>query len=153
LLAAAIRREPRYARGGTIDRKAVREPKLMKVDYIDGLRVFLLEVNDQVGNWTAAWRSEKDSKVESTLFWTQEERPGAHFTVLLHEIEKMMLSREPPWAVERTLLTTGVLDALLQSKSAGGSEISTPYLRICYQPTWRWKPPPPPPPGRPWNEQ
>ena len=153
LLAAALKRDPRYEKGGKIDRKAVREPKLMKIEYEDGLRAFLLEVNDQVGNWTAAWRYEKERKVESTLFWTQEERPGAHFTVQLHAIETLMLTRAAPWPVERTLLTSGVLDALLQSQSRRGERITTPHLHISYQPTWRWQQPPPPPPGRPWNEQ
>jgi hypothetical protein len=153
LLSSALKRDPRYEKGGVIDRKAVREPKLMKIDYEDGLRACLLEVNDQVGNWTAAWRYQKDRKIESTLFWTQEERPGAHFNVQLRAIEKMMLTGTPPWPVERTLLTTGVLDALLQSQSKGGARVSTPHLHISYQPTWRWKQPPPPPPGRPWNEQ
>ena len=125
----------------------------MIIEYGDGLRAFLLEANDQVGNWTAAWRYEKDRKIESTLFWTQEERPGGHFNVLLHAIEKMMLTGLPPWPVERTLLSSGVLDALLQSQSRGGARVPTPYLRISYQPTWRWRLPPPPPPGRPWNEQ
>ena len=153
LLAAALRRDPRYENGGTIDRKAVRQPKLMIVQYEDGLRASLLEVNDVVGNWTAAWRYQDDRKIDSTLFWTQEGRPGAHFTLLLHAIEKMMLTGEPAWPVERTLLTSGTLDALLQSQSRGGVRISTPYLRLSYQPTWRWKQPPAPPPSRPWSEQ
>ncbi len=153
LLAAALKRDPRYEKGGTIDRKAVHDPKLLIVEYDDGLRAFLLEVNDAVGNWTAAWRYRDDHRIESTLFWTQEGRPAAHFTLLLNAIEKMMLTGKPTWPVERTLLTSGVLDALLQSQSAGGARISTPYLRIAYQPTWRWKQPPPPPPGRPWSEQ
>ena len=55
--------------------------------------------------------------------------------------------------VERTLLTSGTLDALLQSQSRGGGQISTPYLHVSYQPTWRFKQPPPPPPTRPWSEQ
>ena len=56
-------------------------------------------------------------------------------------------------AFERTLLTSGTLDALLQSYSRGGAPVATPHLRIQYRPTWRWQEPQPPPPGRPWSEQ
>jgi hypothetical protein len=65
----------------------------------------------------------------------------------------MMLTGTPAWPVERTLLTSGTLDALLQSHTAGGETIATPHLRVRYRPTWRWQEPPPPPPGRPWSEQ
>ena len=94
-----------------------------------------------------------DRRIESTLFWTQEARPGAHFTLLLHGIEQMMQTDKPAWNVERTLMTSGVLDALLLSQSKGGVQIATPYLGFSYPPIWRWSPPPPAPPGRPWNEQ
>jgi hypothetical protein len=153
LFDAALRRVPGFAEGKPLNRRAVPRPKLMMVEYEDGLRVFLFEMNGAVGSWTAAWRYERDRKIESTLFWTQEARPAAHFTLLLHGIESMMLTGEPAWPVERTLLTSGTLDALLQSHSQGGKEIATPHLRVRYRPTWRWQPPPPPPPGRPWAEQ
>jgi hypothetical protein len=66
----------------------------------------------------------------------------------------MMLSGKPSWPVERTLLTSGILDALLQSQTQGGTRIPTLDLSgVAYQPTWRWKQPPPPPPSRPWSEQ
>ncbi|WP_152053778.1 hypothetical protein [Tautonia marina] len=153
LFEAALRRVPAYQEGKAIAREAVRDPKLMIVNYIDGLRLFVFELNGAVANWTAAWRYEEDRAIESTLFWTQEARPAAHFTLLLNGIERMMLTGEPSWPVERTLLTSGTLDALLLSLTRGGEPIETPYLDVRYQPTWRWKEPPPSPPGRPWNEQ
>ncbi|HEX8202412.1 MAG TPA: hypothetical protein VF590_18185 [Isosphaeraceae bacterium] len=153
LFEAALRRAPAFATGQALNRAAVPDPKLLIVEHEDGLRVFLFEFNGAVADWTAAWRYEEDPKVESTHFWTQEARPAAHFTLLLRGIESMMLTGQPAWPVERTLLTSGTLDALLQSHTRGGAAIATPHLRVRYQPTWRWQEPPPPPPGRPWAEQ
>jgi hypothetical protein len=74
-----------------------------------------------------------------------------HFTWLLRGVEEMMLRGEPAWNPERTLLTSGALDALLRSLKEGGARRETPHLSITYQPRWRWEAPPPPPPTRPWS--
>jgi hypothetical protein len=153
LFEAALRRQPGFEKGRALDRASVPEPKLMIVNYKDGLQAFIFETNGAIANWTAAWRYAPDGKIESTHFWTQEARPVAHFSLLLHGIESMMLTGKPAWPVERTLLTSGLLDALLQSLTEGGKPLETPHLRVRYQTTWRWHEPPPPPPGRPWNEQ
>ena len=153
LFEAALKRAPGFEEGQALDRSRVKRPKLMIVNYEDGLRAFIFELNGAIANWTAAWRYQEGGRVESTLFWTQEARPAAHFSLLLQGIESMMLTGKPAWPVERTLLTSGVLDALLQSYTEGGSLRETPHLSVRYQPTWRWREPPPPPPGRPWSEQ
>jgi hypothetical protein len=131
----------------------VTEPKLMIVEYRDGLRLYLLELNGAAGDWTAAWRYAADQRIESTQFRTQEARPAYHFQLLLDGIERMVDTGQPTWNVERTLLTSGTLDALLQSHIGGGRRIETPHLDVAYQPLWRWHEPAPPPPGRPWSEQ
>ena len=59
---------PHSAKGEALDRDSVPAPKLMIVEYEDGLRVFLFELNGAVGDWTAAWRYEEDRRMESTLF-------------------------------------------------------------------------------------
>jgi hypothetical protein len=133
--------------------EVVKEPILWHVEYSDGLRATVLELNGAVGEWTGAWRYREDRRIESTQFWTQEARPAAHFTLLLHGIEELMLTERSRWNIERTLMTSGLLDALLQSRAEGGVRKETSYLRFSYQPIWRWKEPPPPPPGRPWSEQ
>jgi hypothetical protein len=132
-------------------RKLVRQPRLFRLEYADGLRAHLLELNGAVGEWSAAWRY-VDDRVESSLFWTQEGRPGMHFTWLLNGIEQMMLTGKAAWNVERTLLTSGALDALLTSLSETNCLIKTPYLMVKYEPFWHWKEPPPPPPMRPWSD-
>ena len=76
-----------------------------------------------------------------------------HFTWLLNGIEEMILTGKPAWNAERTLLTSGALDALLISRKENQRLVKTPYLERQYQPTWRWLEPPFPPPMRPWSEQ
>ena len=134
-------------------REAVPAPRLFIVEYADGLRAYLLELNGAVGEWSAAWRYQKDRRIEATQFWTQEGRPGMHFTWLLNGIETLVLTGEPTRNVERTLLTSGALDALLLSLKENGRRVETPYLLVPYQPIWRWSEPPPPPTMRPWAEQ
>jgi hypothetical protein len=152
LFDAAWKRLSQPHNGGRPLREAVPNPRLFRLEYADGLRAHLLELNDAAGEWTAAWRY-ADGQVESSLFWTQEGRPAMHFTWLLHGIERMMLTGKPSWNVERTLLTSGALDALLLSLKENQRRVETPYLMLQYQPSWRWTEPPPPPLMRPWSEQ
>ena len=130
----------------------VREPDLLVIDYRDGLRACIFSLNGGVVEWAAAW-SDETGKVESTLFWTQELRPFNHFTYLLMGVERMMHTQRPTWPVERTLLTSGALDALLVSKRDGGRTVETPWLEIKYQSSWNWQQPPPPRQGRPIQQQ
>ncbi|MGK0185982.1 MAG: glucose/arabinose dehydrogenase/cytochrome c553 [Verrucomicrobiales bacterium] len=135
-------------------RKSVGKPLLFTLEYADGWKSHFLELNGAVGEWAAAWRYGNDDRIESSLFWTQEGRPGMHFTWLLNGIEKMILTGEPSWNAERTLMTSGALDALLNSLHDGGERLETPYLEdIRYRSRWRWTEPPPPPPMRPWSTQ
>ena len=117
------------------------------MNYRDGLRATLLYANN-LSDWTAAWRDADTGKIESTLFWTQEARPFMHFAYLLKGIEQMINTGKPAWPVERTLLTTGILNAYFRSKQAGGRPIETPWLDIRYHSDHDWHQPPPPPPGR-----
>lgn len=151
LFDAAMKRQARGS--GRRLREVVREPKLFRLEYVDGLRAHVLELNGAAGEWSAAWRYGDDDRVESSLFWTQEGRPAMHFTWLLHGIEQMMLTGKAAWNVERTLLTSGALDALLISLKENDRRVETPYLVLSYQPIWRWKEPPPPPPMKPWSSE
>jgi hypothetical protein len=130
----------------------VAQPKLLKVHYVDGLRLHLLELNGAVNEWASAWRY-ADGSSDSTLAWTQEGRPGMHFSYLLRGIEQLMLTKRPPWNAERTLLTSGTLDALLISQTEQNRPVTTDHLQFRYRPAWRWQEPPYPPPMRPWSEQ
>jgi hypothetical protein len=73
---------------------------------------------------------------EATVFDLQPTNPFGHFGYLLRAIEHLILTGHPPYPVERTLLTTGMLSALLQSRAEGSTTIRTPHLEaIRYAPT------------------
>jgi uncharacterized repeat protein (TIGR03806 family) len=136
------------------NRTLVKKPRLFTIEYRDGLHVYLFELNGAASEWSAAWKYQDTEKpIESSLFWTQEGRPAMHFTWLLNGIEQMFLTGTPSWNAKRTLLTSGTLDALLQSVHSGGQVVNTPHLKISYQPKWRWTEPSSPPEKRPWDEQ
>lgn len=153
LFTAAFSRQTRPLPPGKTLEELVPEPLLWLVQYQDGVRAAVLELNGAVSEWTGAWRYQDSERIESTQFWTQEARPAAHFTLLLNGVERMMLTRKPSWNVDRTLMTSGLLNALLQSRTQGQIQLDTPHLEFSYQQPWRWSQPPPPPPSRPWGEQ
>lgn len=120
----------------------VPDPTLFLIEYEDGLRASVLSLGQAYIDWTAAWRFE-DGSSKSTVFWVQDERPFSHFEIQVREIEKFFVSKQSPWPIERTLLTTGLLEALLQSKHQRGASIETPLLKeIEYQSTYNWQQPP-----------
>jgi hypothetical protein len=126
----------------------VPEPVLWTVEFVDGLKANVLTLNNAVGEWAAAWRY-ADGKSDSTLFWTQEARPFIQFSYQLDGIETLINTGRPAWPVERTLLTSGALDALLISKRDDSSTVETPHLQFTYTTEWDWREPSSPPPDRP----
>lgn len=139
-------------------RDVVPHPVFWIIDYADGLKARVLTLNPAIGQWAVAWRMNGDepntnaavrstvqptvnSTVQSTLCWTHEERPYMHFASLVAGIDHMMQSNQPPWPVERTLLTSGTLDLLLNSRQQGGVRLETPQLELQYESKWKWQQP------------
>ena len=70
----------------------------------------------------------------SCAFYLQQPDPFGHFAYLVKAIDSMMQTGHAPYPVERTLLTTGILDAVMTSKAEKNRRVETPYLDIAYTP-------------------
>jgi len=57
------------------------------------------------------------------------------FSPLVNNMEKMFLTGRPTYPVERTLLTTGLTAAGVESLYRKQARYDTPHLNMSYQPT------------------
>jgi hypothetical protein len=119
-------------------------PAIFLIDYRDGLRGAVLMLNGYVTDLAYAGRVH--GEVGATEFYLQGHGapggPYAHFSYFSLNIEEMFLTGKPAYPVERTLLTTGVLEAALTSRYAGHIRIETPWLDVAYRSyeTLPWRP-------------
>jgi hypothetical protein len=56
------------------------------------------------------------------------------FKALSHAIQTFFREKKAPYPIERTLLTTGALDAAMDSRVAGNKLLDTPQLEFSYAP-------------------
>lgn len=101
------------------------------VEYADGLRAAVVNCDEVIKNWGCA-ATGPDQEMACQI-WLQG-YPHGHFIFLTRQIETMILTGASPYPVERTLLTTGILDAAMRSRHDGGERRETPELAITYQP-------------------
>ncbi|MFH1084791.1 MAG: hypothetical protein V1772_03410 [Chloroflexota bacterium] len=112
-------------------RSAAPEPAAFVVRHLDGLETAVLMLDGFCQSFAfAALGAEGVSTCEFVL---QSGGAHAHFSYLSRNVEEMFLTGLPSYPVERTLLTTGILAAAMQSRYEGHRWISTPHLRVCYE--------------------
>ena len=107
-----------------------REPAVFLIDYADGLHAAVLMLNGYVHDWSYAARV--DGRVQATEFFLQPDGPGASFGYLCRNIEQFFQTGAAPYPPERTLLTTGLIDAAMISRYEDHRIVETPYLDIAY---------------------
>jgi hypothetical protein len=106
----------------------------IRVQYRDGLRSIVLGVSRGSGiKWHFAGRVAGESKPLATSFHVGPWQNRNLFKALAHAIQTHFRDRRPPYPVERTLLTTGVLAAAMDSRFDGGRALDTPHLNVRYQ--------------------
>jgi hypothetical protein len=124
---------------------------VMLIEYRDGFRAAVAILNGWAwdGAFSFAGRLASRDQPLATNYQGQEYRPFAHFAYLLRAIDRMIQTGHAAYPVERTLLTTGILDAIMTSRAEQGRRIETPQLAIKYQPAdWPFATDPMPPEKR-----
>jgi hypothetical protein len=120
-------------------RALVRHPIAYHYQHRDGLRCTMLLMEGLVKDFTFAAQIAGQSKPFSTLMYLADVGPyftvPSHFSPLVHEAELMFLTGNAQYPIERTLLTSGLLIAGVDSALQGGQRLQTPNLAaVNYQP-------------------
>ncbi len=111
----------------------VKKPAVFIVDYNDGLKAAAFLLTGLVQDFTYAIDLEGQQKPFSTLMKLQPGKPHYHFGCLVKHIETMFKTGKPPYPVERTMLSSGILDFALESRFLGYKRLETPELsRVRY---------------------
>ena len=125
----------------TLDEMKVlaKDPVAYHYEHTDGLKSTMILMNGLVQDFNFAARIEGRKTPLSTQMYLP--MPPARTTLAnffspqVNHIEGMFLTGRPPYPVERTLLTTGLVAAGVDSLHQDQRRIDTPHLSVAYQPT------------------
>jgi hypothetical protein len=141
LLEETIRRAPAHAKGDyrELTTKA-KDAGVWLIEYRDGFKAAVAMLNGFLhegdgGAFSFAGRLKGEDKPRSCHFYLQQPDPFGHFAEQVKAIDTLVRTGHAPYPAERTLLTTGVLDAIMTSHHTGGKRVETPHLAIAYKPT------------------
>lgn len=147
LLAAALAAEaaldaPRQPRPPASMRALLAPPKphqppdidhAILVEYRDGLRAAVVKQGSDSSRWNFACRLKGESEPRATAIYNGPWGNRCLFKALSHAIQYLFVQQREPYPLERTLLTTGAIEAAMRSRAAG-APLDTPHLAMAYQP-------------------
>ncbi len=90
-------------------------------------------MNGLVGDFTFAARLKGQDEPLSTLFYLPPTPNVTYSASLMSKAEETFLTGKSPYPIERTLLTTGLVEAAVRSLGTGQQRLETPHLAIRYQ--------------------
>lgn len=102
--------------------------------YNDGFRAAAITAGNSSMRWNFAAQVKDRAEPLATSFYVGPWENRNLFKALSHAIQSHFRNKRAPYPVERTLLTTGILDAEMQSRYEKGKPQATPQLAIAYQP-------------------
>jgi hypothetical protein len=108
-------------------------PRAFLIEYRDGLKATVLQLDGHVADDTFAATVDGERNPVSTLFCLPPPPGAAFLEALAIHIERFMDTGKPPYPVERTALTGGILDSVLESR-VRKKRLETPDLDVSYEP-------------------
>jgi hypothetical protein len=102
------------------------------IEYRDGTRGTVLLLNGHIQDFCFAAKVKGETKPPSCMFHLPPPPGAKYFDCLVANIEKHFETGKPPYPVERTLLTSGLLDQIMESHTRRGARVETPELAIVY---------------------
>jgi hypothetical protein len=115
-------------------REWVRDPVAYRIEYADGLKATMFLMNGLVGDFTFAAKLKGRKEPLSTLFYLPPTPNVTYSAALMSKAEELFTTGVPPYPLERTLLTTGLVAAACESLGTGQKRLETPHLAIKYAP-------------------
>jgi hypothetical protein len=111
----------------------VSRPAAYLIEYRDGLKAAMLMLDGAVQDFNFA-ASVRGSGILSTQFFLSPNPNVTYSACLVSKIEEMFVKGQAPYPVERTLLTSGMLEACLTSRVQDHRRLETPQLSVSYDP-------------------
>ena len=108
-------------------------PTAFLIEYRDGLRGTVLLLNGHIQDFCFAAKLKGESQPASCMFYLPMPPGARFFDGQVLAIEKFLQTRQAPYPVERTLLTTGVLAAAIDSRHQKDQRLETPQLEFSYR--------------------
>lgn len=111
----------------------VKAPIAYRYEYIDGVKATMLLLNGLVGDFTFAATIKGQTEPLSTLFYLPPNPNVTYSAALMANAEQLFTTGVPPYPIERTLLTTGLVESGVRSLAEDSKRLETPQLAIKYQ--------------------
>lgn len=110
------------------------DPHVFLIDYRDGLKAAVLMLGDNGYVRKFAYASRRGSSIDALEYHTDTGSSHAVFSYMGLNIEDFFLTGVQPSPLERTYLTTGILEAVMISHGSAGHCVETPHLAVSYAP-------------------
>lgn len=107
-------------------------PTAFLIEYRDGTRGTMLLLNGHLRDFVFAAKVKGEAKPASCLFCLPPPPGARFFDAQVANLEKFFETGKAPYPVERTLLTTGLLDSAIESHQRRGVRVETPELDVRY---------------------